>query len=434
MSVNNKANLGWHYYRNYFINENGSLLNMTETDLKIERTEKIFKQKNKEITDTTYNITYFSGFQDTFSLVTTYPGLLLGSGYGHEISAKGELKLGFFFDYTTGLPVIPGSSIKGVIRSVFPDIKEVKEPFPYELKSETDKVRVAWLKAQLDNIDDTNFMKVHYNPVDIKTLDKNTIEKYILLTLEIFEGIKVYRQKKSIDKYYSIYERDIFHDAVIKKAGNNNKIVGDDSITPHIKENLSYEQSMLKNPVPIPFLKVLPNVTFAFNFNLNHSITLPVLTIINKTKLFQKILLTIGLGAKTNVGYGQFVPVQEKTKETNDNDHENTELENNLPKKNPNTTPITLNHCIKDKEFYKANSKTEGIITNIANGYYVIAVGEDTLYKSKKAADNKLTKEKEKKEKKGVKIDKTEFIKGEKVIIRVNKDFEEEINFTILPF
>jgi len=65
---------------------------------------------------------YITTFKDNFDrieLTTVYPGLLIGSGYPHESSVIGELKLGFHFDYTTGLPVIPGSSIKGVLRDAF---------------------------------------------------------------------------------------------------------------------------------------------------------------------------------------------------------------------------------------------------------------------------------------------------------------------------
>jgi CRISPR-associated protein Cmr6 len=307
MALNNNTNLGWHYYRNYFLNNNGSSLNMTKSNLEKDETEKMFKLKNRDITETTFDISYFTGVSSSFQLKTTYPGLLSGSGYGHEISAKGEFKLGFFFDFTTGLPVIPGSSIKGVLRSVFPDIAEDKEGnFPYKPKGSVDLVHVAWLKAQMDQIDNPNFLKDFYNPVEVSTLDKDTIKQYILLTLEIFEGLRDFTKKKNEERYFSIYKRDIFHDATISMSGANSKIIGSDSITPHIKEGMPYNQSMLKNPVPIPFLKVLPNVVFSFRFDLNNSFVLPEFNIANKIKLFQKILLTIGIGAKTNVGYGQF--------------------------------------------------------------------------------------------------------------------------------
>ena len=45
----------------------------------------------------------------TFKLSTIYPGLLTGSGMVHETNNQGELKLGFFFDHTSGLPMLPGS-------------------------------------------------------------------------------------------------------------------------------------------------------------------------------------------------------------------------------------------------------------------------------------------------------------------------------------
>ena len=64
---------------------------------------------------------------ESFVLYTTYPGLLMGSGNLHDISCKGAYKLGFSFDYVNGLPYLPGSSLKGILRSAFPDsIKRTK--------------------------------------------------------------------------------------------------------------------------------------------------------------------------------------------------------------------------------------------------------------------------------------------------------------------
>ena len=45
----------------------------------------------------------------------------MGVGYQHETGAMGEAKIGFYFDYTTGLPCLSGSSVKGIIRSAFLD-------------------------------------------------------------------------------------------------------------------------------------------------------------------------------------------------------------------------------------------------------------------------------------------------------------------------
>lgn len=67
-----------------------------------------------------------------FSLRTYYPGLITGIGMQHQTTLKWtiteeektitipELKLGMAFDHATGLPIIPGSSLKGVLRESFP--------------------------------------------------------------------------------------------------------------------------------------------------------------------------------------------------------------------------------------------------------------------------------------------------------------------------
>ncbi len=62
-----------------------------------------------------------------FSLYTLYPGLLLGIGNPHSLKEDGAIKLGFTFDYVTGLPYITGSTLKGMIHSCFPGDGKDKE-------------------------------------------------------------------------------------------------------------------------------------------------------------------------------------------------------------------------------------------------------------------------------------------------------------------
>ena len=65
-----------------------------------------------------------------FTLRTTYPGLMLGLGYPHDPGGSKEaIQLGFTFDFVTGMPYIPGSTVKGVLRSAFrnyPDVVKEK--------------------------------------------------------------------------------------------------------------------------------------------------------------------------------------------------------------------------------------------------------------------------------------------------------------------
>jgi CRISPR-associated protein Cmr6 len=92
----------------------------------------------------------------------------------------------------------------------------------------------------------------------------------------------------------SLYKRDIFHDAYLSKGNDVGLFLGKDYITPH--------KDPLKNPIPIKFLKILPNVKITFQFELRDNL----ISAIDKKNLFERILKDFGVGAKTNVGYGQF--------------------------------------------------------------------------------------------------------------------------------
>ncbi|ERJ65939.1 CRISPR-associated RAMP protein, Cmr6 family [Porphyromonas gingivalis F0569] len=243
-------NFGHWYYREYFntinldskgIVTNFSTFNKGKNDKLIKGAALPPYDKENDIKDVT-----------SFELKTCYPGLLCGVGYHHEINnPKNEPKeddapevynLGMYFDYTSGLPVIPGSSIKGMLRSA---------------------------------IEEWDFL-ADYKP------NNGVTREEIIKT--VFEG-----------KELSIYDRDIFLDAIPIKA--DNKLFGEDYITHH--------PTPLQNPNPVRFLRVNPGVTYQFRFILRNNDN--GLKADFKEDLFKAIICTFGLGAKTNVGYGQFV-------------------------------------------------------------------------------------------------------------------------------
>jgi CRISPR-associated protein Cmr6 len=204
-----------------------------------------------------------------FETTTLYPGLLIGSGYTHGISAEEDVKIGFFFDHTSGLPVIPGSSVKGVLRSLF----------GLGINGKTDphkEVKEAMIRDLLGK-----------ESLDIKALSK-----------AIFEGIKPEKMRKDPDdKLFGPYERDIFYDARIVRTSG--RLMADDYITPH--------KNPLEDPIPIRFLKVAPGVTFSFSFRLHDTqIGETTVTAAEKLALFHWLIEHFGVGAKTNVGYGNF--------------------------------------------------------------------------------------------------------------------------------
>jgi CRISPR-associated protein Cmr6 len=286
-------NAGWLFYRNYY----SSLQSGTEGESRLEsfirnghlrinnepKDKVFFKTESDELLgfawDSVQNQYFAKDRLQSFQFETTYPGLLVGSGYSHQTGSMGEFKLGFFFDHTTGLPILPGSSVKGLLRSAFPN---------QEKRGAVKKRKAEFIGAMLRGI--------RQDLSSIKAQSKEEEELVSQLEYQIFEGIL------KNEEYLPMYKHDVFHDAFIvgTSKGNRGKIFGEDYITPHLNP--------LKNPIPVRFMKILPGVSFQFNFDLKDSrVGNLVLSAQEKCELFKQIILLFGIGAKTNVGYGQFV-------------------------------------------------------------------------------------------------------------------------------
>lgn len=240
---------------NIWVTQNSSnILNLKWND---------YSQIGKSVFD---NLSYPENILRTIELTTIYPGLVCGIGYEHEIGFANEFKLGFSFDNTSGLPYIPGSSIKGTIRSAFKDI--------------------GYLKSIIKESE----LAVKLNLIDWRKLEKH-----------IFEGFD-YDNKTQLNTY----QTDVFFDAFISSVKDNSYFISDDYITSHRQKDGSY--SPLLDPNPIRFLKVRSAVIFKFQFLLFDAISEGKVMFSGELKeyLFRQILLDIGIGAKTNVGYGQF--------------------------------------------------------------------------------------------------------------------------------
>ena len=280
-------NLGKFYYKDYFEGVDFHYL-LLEEDIKREQSEdrkralkrqldsikdnnetKI-KGKNKILSDASLSTINSVGSvqTDSFSLKIAYPGLVTGIGINHEAKIEGEFKLGVHFDYTYGMPVVYGSSVKGVLRAYFKD-------FYQGVCDATDLLHDIFCGETRDEAME-------------KKMYKDCWE----------EKVKLEKNRKYLPK--SIYNRDIFFDAVITHADKKGRILCSDSITPH-------GDNPLKNPTPLTFLKIAPGCTMEFRFKLvNSNIDGKVFTAAQKTALFEEIIKTVGIGAKTNVGYGQF--------------------------------------------------------------------------------------------------------------------------------
>ncbi|MCC8074703.1 MAG: type III-B CRISPR module RAMP protein Cmr6 [Clostridiales bacterium] len=202
----------------------------------------------------------------SFDLRTTYPGLLAGTGLPHEAGVKGELAIGFNFDYVTGLPYLPGSTVKGVLRSGF-------RLGGYEFVRElSDK-----LQGAPDGV--------------MQALERD-----------------IFDRETGGDVFFDAYP-------VVDKDG---PLLDTDNLAPVPTDPDSpvpvADQRRIKAPTVLAFLRVRPGVRFRFLFYLTDS-TVPTgedeepfsFTASDKKQLFRQLILELGIGAKTNVGYGRMV-------------------------------------------------------------------------------------------------------------------------------
>ena len=199
----------------------------------------------------------------TLLFETCYPGLLSGTGNphgvgkavreskGNEDDADEDVSLGFSFDYVTGQPYIPGSSVKGVLRSHF-----------------------KYYEGRINAVEE--ILRADYPEIAQKVV--GDLEK------AIFDNA------------------DVFLNAVIFDGNEYGSVMGFDYITPH--------SSQTSNPNPIRIVKVLPGVRFQFRFKLSDKdVDGMHFSADRLLQLFEILLTQFGAGAKTNVGYGIFSPL-----------------------------------------------------------------------------------------------------------------------------
>lgn len=183
------------------------------------------------------------------TLYTIYPGLLIGTGYPHQCGTDESIVGGFSFDYVTGLPVIPGSTLKGMLRSYIPE----------ECKSAKDEERVAMILALLGRDE----------------LDMKRFAEAVFETNNIFIGA------------YPVLSED------------------EDMLA---SEFITHHKSQFENPIPLHMIKVKGGVEYRFMFVLHDykNDDGNVISADEIKELFKQLLLLGGIGAKTNVGFGQF--------------------------------------------------------------------------------------------------------------------------------
>lgn len=307
----NSTNMNYFFNVEYF--ENINLL-----DKEDKHAISTLNQRNEEITNYKFDKSYsmFGKINgESISLYTAYPGMLIGMGNPHSVALEGAIKCGFTFDYVTGMPYLPGSSLKGILRSYFPENEKN---------------------------------------------DENNTEKRLLIKelLEVILNTTITSQLVDALRDNIFENNDIFIGAepVVK---DKVALLAMEYITPHKRKTA--------NPNPITLLKIRPNVKMNFYFRLNdfsasiqegEDQTQIKVTAEQKKVLFKELLLLGGVGAKTNVGFGALVekpcsvPIMPDNKGSVSNpkaNNKNAHKDNKTPqmKASVKQTSNDISKCIK---------------------------------------------------------------------------------------
>ena len=261
------SNMSLYFGENYY---QDLILSSTAKEKDKDNKAKIVVQRNKMIRDTVFccpdKAAVFPG-ERNFSLWTTYPGLMAGIGYYHDAGLNGNISAGFSFDYVTGLPYLPGSSVKGVLRAAFSHPDYIRELIGDD---------TADISAMEFAIFGERQKQREQAPPDGK-----------VIFLDAFPAGSCDRTEVPDEKGKWRYQ-----------------LLELDNITPHHQDKT---MGLLTEPNPLTFLKVRPGVEFFFRFLMPDVIPFGnggSLSADVVSDLFQQILLDLGAGAKTNVGFG----------------------------------------------------------------------------------------------------------------------------------
>jgi len=255
--MNNIANMNYYFNKTYYdFLEECSLDNINIA----KEVKKIIINNNNKIKKHKYGVnTHFNHKMNTNSFKGTilYPGAIIGSGNSHKVNAQGEICIGFTFDYVTGLPYLPGSSLKGILSQAF----QYTDYIINNLKITGMKNKNEFLKELKENIFGS---------------EKQT-------------GV------------------DVFLDSYVELTDKNQQILKLDNLAPHRQNEKLLEMGTVKI---LTMLRIAPGTKMKFNFILSDSHIVIgsneyIIKVEHKLELFKMILSDFGIGAKTNVGYGR---------------------------------------------------------------------------------------------------------------------------------
>lgn len=235
------------------------------------------------------------------------------------LGGKNPLEIGITLAYITGLPIIPGSALKGLTRAY--GLLHLADHM-------TRAVQVASIADNPELLEALDTFLVAEERFDKDLLDDKAINALALhfkLRLEdVAKGLddlpdaNHYRRAFGSQKYAGVCA---FHDAV--PIGLQAKPFEVDVMTPHFVKYYNSANSNNRpdtaphdgdNPNPVNFLTVARRTTFAFAVGLRRVVAADKDAIEAQTvaiEWLKKGLDELGVGAKTASGYGVFVNLKD---------------------------------------------------------------------------------------------------------------------------
>lgn len=300
MALNPNTNIGLEFNKRIFININTPEKFKKDNFALFEHLSKVkLADLNPEQLDVSKKLPNDS--VQSFTLETAGQGLLIGLGNEHGTGkSKNEFKMGFHFDYSTGIPFITGHLLKGRIRSFFPIAYKNEEKRKKVLARLKEDIKSALNKELKDDeievLQNAIFEGKQYEKID----GKNVIKSVSRYKMDTFLGAY---PSKSVHPSFTYKIPQLFNVG----GGNNPRYQERDITIPAgtflFDDTLAHHEHPLKDPTPLRFLKILPNVEITFQFILHES---GGLTVDEKVKSFTYLLQKYGAGNKTSSGYGQF--------------------------------------------------------------------------------------------------------------------------------
>ncbi|GAB4548611.1 MAG: hypothetical protein OHK0023_11970 [Anaerolineae bacterium] len=230
------------------------------------------------------------------------------------LGGKNPLEIGITLAYITGLPIIPGSALKGLARAygllhladhMTQTVKVASIADNAELLETLDTFLVAEDRFHKDLLEDKaiNALALHFK------LKTETVAE----GLDELKEANHYRRAFGSQKYAGVCA---FHDAV--PVGLQQRPFEVDVMTPHFVKYYNSANSNDRpdtaphdgdNPKPVNFLTVARRTTFAFAVGLRRVVAADENAIAAQAvavEWLKKGLDELGVGAKTASGYGVF--------------------------------------------------------------------------------------------------------------------------------